>query len=160
MSGTPVTLFDRIGAFFARDKDDFWFNHYTSDEKAMSRMDAWQLAKVIHEANVRNTVDFAEKKIVAEYLLSARLARIQAKPNYIALCVAVVVGFGSAYLTATLQKSPEQAKCECEYPRANDIQNIEQKGVVPKTDAVTKQPDRQKSIDVQNNNLAVEKNKP
>jgi hypothetical protein len=133
MSDTPVTLFDRIKSFFARDKNAFWFHHYSSDEKAFERMDAWQLAGVIHEANVRNTVDWATKKIVAEHMLGVRLANIQAKPNYFALVTGLVGAIGGVLLTAALQKPPEQTMCICEYQRSSAAQNSETTRVNPLT---------------------------
>ena len=160
MANTPIILSDRIKAFFAKDKNAFWFHHYTSEEKALKRMDAWQLAKVIHEAHVRNTVDWEEKRIVAEHLLSVRLAQIQARPNYIALGIAIVVGIGSAFLTSALQKPQEQPKCICESQRAGGVQNTEPISVGPKAPAITKQLDIQKGIDAQNAGQPNEKNKP
>jgi len=79
---TPIPLSVRIRAFFARDKDAFWWNEATDEEKQLRRMDVWELAKVINEARVRNLAGEAEKLIVAEHMLNVRLAKIQATASW------------------------------------------------------------------------------
>ena len=69
-----IPLSVKIRSFFARDKDEFWWNHFTDEEKELRRMDVWQLAKVINEGRVRNLAGEAEKIIVAEHMLSERLS--------------------------------------------------------------------------------------
>ncbi|MFZ5579429.1 MAG: hypothetical protein ACOZAQ_03050 [Pseudomonadota bacterium] len=76
-------------------------------------MDVWQLAQVINEARVRNLVG-DEELIVAEHMLSERLARIQARPGYIATVAGFVGIVGGAFLTSALQKSEAPLKCACE----------------------------------------------
>lgn len=72
-----ITGLDRLKSVLARDKYAYWWNHFTDDEKELARMDVWELAGVIEEANARH--DMERKRIVAEHMLDARLARIQAK---------------------------------------------------------------------------------
>ena len=83
-------LIDRLKGFFARNKYAYWWCHWTDEEKQLRRMDVWQLAKVINEARIRNLAGEAEKLIVAEHMLSERLARIQARPGYIATVAGLV----------------------------------------------------------------------
>lgn len=73
----PLTV--RIQAFFARDEYAFWWSHFTDEEKKLARMDMWELAGVIEEANVRG---MEKKRIVAEHMLGVRLAQIQAKASW------------------------------------------------------------------------------
>ena len=136
MSDTPVTRWDLVKAFFARDKEKFWQDHFTDEEKKLKRMDIRQLAKVINEARVRNLAGEAEKLIVAEYMLKERLARIQAFPVYLSLFTAFAGVIVGAYLTSTLQKSPEQTKCVCECQSGSAAKNAEPKvkdALVPTT---------------------------
>jgi hypothetical protein len=109
-----TTLADRIKGFFARDKYAFWFNHFTDEEKQLRRMDVWQLAKIINEAHVRNLAGEAEKLIVAEHMLAERLARIQARPTYIAIYAGLAGVVGGAFLTSALQSPNQPIKCICE----------------------------------------------
>lgn len=110
-----TTLIDRLKGFFARDKNAYWWDHWTSEEKQLRRMDVWQLAKIINEARVRNLAGEAEKLIVAEHMLSERLARIQARPGYIATVAGLAGVVGGAFLTSALQKpeTPPPCKCDC-----------------------------------------------
>jgi hypothetical protein len=109
-----TTLIDRLRGLFARDKDAYWWNHWTDEEKQLRRMDVWQLAKVINEARVRNLAGEAEKLIVAEHMLSERLARIQARPGYMATVAGLIGIVGGAFLTSALQKPETPLKCACE----------------------------------------------
>lgn len=111
-----TTLFDQLKGFFARDKDVYWWGHWTDEEKQLRRMDVWELAKVINEARVRDLAGKAEKLVVAEYMLSERLARIQARPGYIATVAGLVGAIGGAFLTSALQKPEIPPKCVCECP--------------------------------------------
>lgn len=111
-----TTLIDRLKGFFARDKNAYWWDHWTDEEKQLRRMDVWQLANVINEARVRNLAGEAEKLIVAEHMLSERLARIQARPGYIATVAGLAGVVGGAFLTSALQKPEAPPKCVCECP--------------------------------------------
>ncbi|MDO9365662.1 MAG: hypothetical protein Q7T58_04850 [Methylotenera sp.] len=93
---THIPLYVHIKGLFARDKQAFWFNHFTDEEKELRRMDAWQLAKVIHEADVHK--NNSEKRIVAEHLLNVRLAQIQSKASW----GSGVLGFVGAIIGAVL----------------------------------------------------------
>jgi hypothetical protein len=117
-----TTLTDRIKGFFARDKESYWWNHLTDEEKQLRRMDVWELAKVINEARVRNLAGEAEKLIVAEHMLSERLARIQARPGYVATVAGLVGIVGGAFLTSALQKPSEPPKCVCECQHGSPVQ--------------------------------------
>ena len=98
-----IPLSVRIRSFFARDKHAFWWDHFTDDEKQLRRMDAWQLATVIHEESIHQTEP--EKRIVAEHMLNVRLARIQARAAYISVVAGLVGIVGGAFLTSAFQKS-------------------------------------------------------
>ena len=87
-----IRLTDRIKAFFSSDEEAYWFNHFTDEEKALSRMDVWELAKVINEARVHNLASDAEKLIVAEYMLNQRLAKIQAKASWGSGVIGAIIG--------------------------------------------------------------------
>lgn len=93
-----IPLSVRIRGFFARDKDAFWWNHFTDEEKKLRRMDVWELAKVINDARVRNLAGEAEKLIVAEYMLNMRLAKIQATASW----GSGVLGFVGAIIGSAL----------------------------------------------------------
>ena len=72
-----LTLKDRIRAFFARDKEAFWFQIFSDEERELREMDVWQLAEIISDESVQS-----KKKIVAEHLLNLRLATIQSNATY------------------------------------------------------------------------------
>lgn len=107
-----IPLSVRIKAFFVRDKDAYWWNHFTDEEKALRRMDAWQLAKVIHEESVHQSTP--EKRIVAEHLLNMRLAKMQATASWgsgVLGFVGAIIGAAlSVALTMALQ-SPKEVPC-------------------------------------------------
>lgn len=111
-----TTLIDRLKGFFARDKNAYWWGYWTDEEKLLRRMDVWQLAKTINEARVRNLAGEAEKLIVAEHMLSERLARIQARPGYIATVAGLAGVIGGAFLTSALQKTETPPLCICDCP--------------------------------------------
>lgn len=148
----------RIRSLFARDKDAFWWNHFTDEEKQLRRMDVWQLAKVINEARVRNLAGEAEKLIVAEYMLSERLARIQARPGYIAVLAGLVGVVGGAFLTSALQKPDSQPKCVCECQHGGTVNQSE---ASPLTKAVSPVVHVSKPVNrIQNANQSGAKSKP
>lgn len=113
----PVCV--RIRSFFARDKRAFWWKHFTDDEKQLRRMNAWQLAKVIHEENT------PEKRIVAEHFLNVRLAKIQATASWgsgVLGFVGAIIGAAlSVALTMSIQ-SPNVVPCAAE--RASEKQAV------------------------------------
>lgn len=123
------SLFTRIRAFFARDEFAFWWREFTDEEKKLRRMDAWELAKVINKAKVHN--NNAEKRIVAEHMLSERLARIQARPTYIAIIAGLIGVVGGAFLTSALQPAHEPSKCICECQRTGTGEFKEAETIAP-----------------------------
>ena len=166
MSNTSVTFTDRIKAIFAKDKDDFWFTHFSSEEIALKRMDVWQLAKFIEESKVNEIAGTEQKRIVAEYLFKERLAKIQALPVYISIGTAFLGVIVGAWLTAALQKPQEQSKCICEYQSASAAKNSEPNvvdalvPVAPKNAPVSVPANVKEGAAVQNNAKPAEKNKP
>lgn len=135
---TPVSVSDRIRGFLARDKDDFWWNHFTDEEKKLRRMNVRQLAKVINEVRVRNLAGEAETLIVAEHMLRERIARIQSRPTWFAIWAGLVGVAGGAFLTSLLQTPNEANKCVCECKTAGTLQQSvqEPRKVVPTKPAV------------------------
>lgn len=109
-----TTLIDRLKGLVARDKNNYWWGHWTDEEKQLRRMDVWQLAKLINESRVRGLAGEAEKLIVAEYMLSERLARIQARPGYIATVAGLVGVVGGALLPSALPKPETLPRCVCD----------------------------------------------
>lgn len=116
MQHIPLSV--RIRALFSRDKEAFWWNHFTDEEMKLRRMDVWGLAKIINEARVRNLAGEAEKLIVAEHMLNVRLARIQATASW----GSGVLGFAGATIGAALSialtmalQSPKDDPCMPEH---------------------------------------------
>lgn len=107
-----LTLADRIKSCFTRDKYAYFFRHFTDAEKELRRMDAWELAKVIYEANVLK--NNPEKGIVAEHMLNVRLAKVQTRATYISIVAGLIGIAGGAYLTSAFQSPDRQFKCICE----------------------------------------------
>ncbi len=124
-----TTVLDCIKGFFSWDKHQFWWSHFTDEEKELRRMDVWELAKVINDARVSNVTGTTEKIIVAEHMLGERLARIQARPAYFAIyagLVGVVVG---ALLPLLFQPPNEANKCVCEYKTTGTLQRPAQEPI-------------------------------
>jgi len=69
-------MFVLIRGLFARDKYAYWWEEISKEEKELALLNAWQLAAVIRESEECNRDH--QKRIVAEHLLSVRLATIQA----------------------------------------------------------------------------------
>ena len=126
---TPIPISVRVRAFFARDKGAFWWNEITNEEKQLRRMDVWELARVIHEARVRNLAGEAEKLIVAEHMLGERLARIQARPAYFAIYAGLAGVVGGVFLTSLLQPPNEANKCVCECKTSGALQQPAQEPI-------------------------------
>ncbi|WP_038150448.1 hypothetical protein [Thiomicrorhabdus chilensis] len=96
-----MTIADRFKALFANDEYDYWFKHFTDEEKKLRRMDSWELAKVIQE-ETGSTGD-SSKRIVAEHLLQVRLVKLQNRATYIGIVfglLGIVIG---AFLNKLLQ---------------------------------------------------------
>lgn len=107
-----IPLSVRIRSLFSRDKHEFWWNHYTDEEKQLRRMDAWQLATIIHEENIRQTAP--EKRIVAEHMLNVRLAQIQATASWgsgVLGFVGAIIGAALSVSLAMTFQSPKEAPC-------------------------------------------------
>lgn len=164
MSDTPVTRWDLVRGFFAKDKDAFWWDHFTSEEKKLARMDVWQLAKLIEELKVRNLAGTEHQIIVAQHLLAARLAKIQALPVYLSLFTAFAGVIVGAYLTAAFQPAQPQSKCVCEYQSAsaakNGVTTLEKPLVIvaPSKPAISVPTNVKEGAAVQNNGKPSEKN--
>ena len=120
---TPLSI--RIRSFFARDKDVFWWDHYTNEEKQLRRMDVWQLAKVINEARIRNLAGEAEKLIVAEHMLNVRLAKIQATASWGSGVLGFIGAIIGAALSVTLTMAIQNPKdVPCTPERASEKQAV------------------------------------
>jgi hypothetical protein len=130
----PISV--RIQSYFARDKHAFWWNHFTDEEKQLRRMDAWQLARVIHEESIRQTSP--EKRIVAEHLLNVRLAQIQAKASkwsgWLSLLGAVLAALVSFQLGQLSANKPAEMVCACNC--RNEQPPIEEPVPLPKPPVV------------------------
>jgi hypothetical protein len=118
-----TTLLDRIKGLLSSDKDAYWWNHYTDEEKALRRMDVWELAKIINDAKVSNLVGTTEKIIVAEHMLNVRLAKIQSLPAWFAIFAGLLGVVGGALLNSSMQQPQEAVKCVCECKEASATQN-------------------------------------
>lgn len=77
-------------------------------------MDVLELARVINEASVKNTVGTTEKIIVAEHMLNVRLAKMQSRPAWYAIWAGLLGVAGVALLNSSLQQPQETVKCVCE----------------------------------------------
>jgi len=152
-----IPLSVRIRSFFTRDKHAFWWNHFTDDEKQLRRMDAWELATVIHEENIRQTAP--EKRIVAEHMLNVRLAKIQTRATYISIVAGLVGAVGGAFLTTAFQKPDSQTKCTCECSHSAPIQQ-NMSGPVPDTVPPVVKTGVPKGLRIQNDSQASAKAKP
>ena len=106
-----------IKAIFSRNKDEFWWNHFTDEERILREMDVWALAKVI--ADPLND-GRPERRVVAEHMLNARLARIQANASWASGILGVIGAVLGAILGATLAvilSAPTTPNCSLD--RAN-----------------------------------------
>ena len=90
-----VSLIERIGAFFARDKDAYWWNLVTDYERSLSKMSLSDLASELQRTQVRNET---ANTIIVEHMLAARLARIQSRGSW----WSGWLGFAGAMLAAAL----------------------------------------------------------
>ena len=99
-----ISLATRMRALFARDEYEYWFNHFTDEEKKLKKMSIWQLAEVINEANVHNNNPV--KKIVAEHALSHRLAKLQANASWGSSFVGIGGVIAGAILSSWLSSAP------------------------------------------------------
>lgn len=84
-----VSLIDRVKGFFSKDKFGYWFNHFADEEKKQAAMDAIGLAKIIA---ADTDAESEKRKIVAEYILKQRIAKLQAKATLVAAIIGAVLG--------------------------------------------------------------------
>ncbi len=127
-----VSIWVRIKSLFAHDKYAFWWNEITDKEKTLAGMDAWELAAVIKEAT-GNRIDMVQERIVAEHMLNVRLAKIQARPGYLAVYVGIAGAIGGALLTSSFQPHQEPSKCVCECQHGGSIQQNKSHPIKPET---------------------------
>jgi hypothetical protein len=90
-----IPVFVRLRALFAHDKNEFWWNHFTDKERELRQMDVMALAAALHEAQVKGN---EQQRIVVQYMLTARLANLQAKASW----GSGILGFAGAILGAAL----------------------------------------------------------
>lgn len=86
----------RLKALFSKDSYEVYFAHLTDREREIREMDVWELAGVVQEASVRPNRE--KERIVAEHLLSARIAQIQSKASW----GAGILGFLGALIGAAV----------------------------------------------------------
>lgn len=70
----------RFKALFVKDANELYFAYLNDEERELREMDVWQLARLIQKAETQGNL--AVERIVAEHLLSARLAQIQSKASW------------------------------------------------------------------------------
>lgn len=104
-----LTLLEKIQLIFARDKDGLFWRFITDEELELKRMDAWQLATVIHEESVHQTLP--QKKIVAEHLLSVRLVKLQNRAVMVAAVFGIAGAVIGAFATSIFQSSAQSMEC-------------------------------------------------
>lgn len=100
-----IPLSARIAALFVRDKYAYWLTHFTDEERKLREMDVMELAAALHEAQVRRD---DRRRIVVEYMLGSRLARLQSKASWgsgILAFVGAVLGAGIPVAATTLASS-------------------------------------------------------
>ena len=88
-----ITIANRLKALFAPDEYEFWWHHFTDEEKKLRRMDVWELAEVISQKKPNSP-----ESIVAEHMLNVRLAKMQVRATYFN----IVVGFVGIVVGAVL----------------------------------------------------------
>lgn len=122
-----ITLATRIRSLFARDKYSFWWNEITDEEKELARMDVWELAAVVQQTN-------QQRRVVAEHMLNARLANIQASASkwagWVSAFGAVLASVASFYLGQLSASKPPEVACTCNY--RNEQQPVEKPVQPPK----------------------------
>ena len=147
-----IPLSVRIRSFFSRDKNAFWFDHFTDEEKELARMDVWQLASVIQESGVR--VGMEQKRIVAEHVLNQRIARIQSRASlwsgWLGMFGALAGAALGFFLSTSVPKETPQQICNCQW--SNPVQGpvatpkpTAPASVVPRRKNVEIKPDSGKS---------------
>ena len=100
----------RLRSLFARNKEQFWWNHFTDEERELREMDVMQLAAALNEALVRRN---DQRRIVIEHMLGARLARLQAKAAW----GAGALGFAGAVLGAGITAAVAAALTPIQEPK-------------------------------------------
>jgi hypothetical protein len=116
-----VSLIERVGTFFARDKEAYWWKLVTDYERSLSKMSLSELASELQRTQVRYET---ANTIIVEHMLAARLARIQSRASWwsgwfgfagamLAAALTFYLGQRSADLaakveSATVQKSEEK----------------------------------------------------
>jgi len=106
------SLIEKIGAFFARDENAYWWKLVTDYERSLSKMSLSELASELERTQVRHETS---NTIIVEHTLTARLARIQSRASW----WSGWLGFAGAMLAAALtfylgQRSADSTpKVEC-----------------------------------------------
>ena len=72
-----VTFGDRWKALFAKNKYDFWFDHFSNEQKKLLGMDSFELAEVIAKKKE------GKEGIFAAHILQSRLVNQQNRSVHI-----------------------------------------------------------------------------
>ena len=125
------SLIERIGAFFARDEEAYWWKLVTDYERSLSKMSLSDLASELQRTQVRNET---ANTIIVEHMLAARLARIQSRASW----WSGWLGFAGAMLAAALTFYLGQRSAD-HTPKVESapVQKSEEKSVQMPVQAVT-----------------------
>lgn len=74
-----TTKFDIFKSWFVRDKRSYWWNKFSDYELELSRMSLTELASELNRTKVQVE---PENTIIAEYILQARIARLQSRASW------------------------------------------------------------------------------
>ena len=97
------TVWERVQGFVSRNPEEYWFNKFTDEERRLKKMDVWQLAEVIRDESISS--GRAERKVVAEYMLQQRLAKIQSNATFLGALTSAIFGLGGVIIGALLTTS-------------------------------------------------------
>ena len=138
------SLIEKIGAFFARDKEAYWWKLVTDYERSLSKMSLSELASELQRTQVRHE---KANTIIVEHMLSARLARIQSRASW----WSGWLGFAGAMLAAALtfylgQRSADHTLKIEPAPVQKSEEKSVQKPLQAVTPAITQTPADQRAV--------------
>jgi hypothetical protein len=118
------SLREKIGAFFARDKEAYGWKLATDYEHSLSKISLSKLASELQRTQVRHET---ANTVIVEHMLAVRLARIQSRASW----WSGWLGFSGAMLAAALtfylgqlstNRTPEIECALIQMPEKNSIQ--------------------------------------
>jgi len=147
-----TTKFDIFKSWFVRDKRSYWWNKFSDYELELSRMSLTELASELNRTKVRGE---PENTIIVEYILQARIARLQSRASWwsgwLSFAGAMIAAALTIYLGQLSVSSKNDAQVISPLKYESEVLSIE-KPAQTVTPTIQEKAPKNESIKNHNNN--------